>query len=121
MKLFVATRSKRKMADDVFDRFKFTCQDDKGDYRTIARCRSPISHQICKLGHRYAYEDALRPTVPAQSDASRHIGRSHAPEVVFQTLRYEYLFLGPQSNLSTVWLSTEVDAGQLTQRARFRP
>ena len=29
MKLFVATRSKRKMADDVFDRFKFTCQDDK--------------------------------------------------------------------------------------------
>lgn len=29
MKLFAATRSKRKMADDVFDRFKFTCQDDK--------------------------------------------------------------------------------------------
>jgi hypothetical protein len=29
MKLFAATRSKRKMAGDVFDRFKFTCQDDK--------------------------------------------------------------------------------------------
>ena len=49
MKLFAATRSKRKMADDVFDRFKFTRQDDK-EARLFTLTDEPLARLEVNVG-----------------------------------------------------------------------